>query len=385
MKTSSIPVPERRRSALAVLLALGAAYAAGPAQPAEARTPVTVAQASNTTLRAGETLRPGQSRHAGNHRVRLVMQQDGNLVLSGRGSRLLWSSQTSGNRGAVASMTRDGRLVVRAGKGRTLYTSGVPRNGANARRSRLVLQNDGNAVIYARGGAALWSARADALQLSAGQTLRPGQSRSSSNGRYVLGMSPDGNLVLAENGTGRPLWSSQTAGSRGATATLKADGSLVVSAVDGTTLYTSATKGDARSRLVVQDDGNAVVYAQGARPIWSSRTDVERLRVGQALRPGQSRASLDGRYLLRMGSDGNLALMDTQGGHQVLWVSGTAGRPGAWAAMEGDGNLVVHAPDGSPLYATGIAGDGGSFLVVQLDGNVVIYSAAGAPLWAWRG
>src|SRR5215218_11122626 len=48
--------------------------------------------------------------------------------------------------------------------------------------------------------------------LRAGGTLRPGDARTSRNGRYTLVMQRDGNLVLYRGR--RPLWSAQTHGHR---------------------------------------------------------------------------------------------------------------------------------------------------------------------------
>jgi hypothetical protein len=50
--------------------------------------------------------------------------------------------------------------------------------------------------------------------------------------------------------------------------------------------------------------------------------------------------------------------------------------------MQGDGNFVVYASSGSPVWASNTAGDTGAYLDVQNDGNVVIYSASGTALWS---
>jgi surface antigen len=63
---------------------------------------------------------------------------------------------------------------------------------------------------------------------------------------------------------------------------------------------------------------------------------------------------------------------------------GTAGHRGAWAVLQGDGNLVVHARDGSVLKTTGTGGQtlGTYSLSIQENSNLVILNAAGANLWS---
>ncbi len=215
-------------------------------------------------LRGGQSLRAGQSRRSRDGRFRLEMQKDGNLALyEGATKRAVWSAQTGGNPGASAALQSDGNLVV-------LSVQGVPLSvsATKGQRAQLVVQGDGQAVLYA-GGSALWTSRGDVQQLSAGQTLRGGQSRASANGRFVLAMQKDGNLVLREAASGKVLWASQTGGNPGAVAALQVDGNLVVRVPSGAPLFASASQGDPRSRLLVQDDGNLVLYSGDGAPLWA--------------------------------------------------------------------------------------------------------------------
>jgi hypothetical protein len=36
-----------------------------------------------------------------------------------------------------------------------------------------------------------------------------------------------------------------------------------------------------------------------------------------------------------------------------VWASGTDGHPGSHLVVQDDGNLVIYAPDGRPVWATG--------------------------------
>jgi PQQ-like domain len=329
-----------------------------------------------SVLKPGGRLDPGESLRSRGGRHRLVMQRDGNLVLYSRG-KAAWSSQTEGLRGARAVMRRNGDLVVRAGQAPRFVTGSGGHRGA-----RLRLQRDGNAVVYSARGRALWNSDEDRYVLGRNQFLRPGQVRRSPNGRYLLAMQTDGNLVLYDDESREPLWSAQVR-SPGATAVMRADGQLVVLSDGAEDLFVTGTAGNPGARLAVQDDGNTVVYSKDGRGLWSTTMDEVRLGPGQTLRPGQWRSSWDGRYRLQMQSDGNLVLVELPS-HQPLWSTLTGGQHGARATMQPDGNLVLYSAAGQPLWQTGTQ-SAGAVLDVQTDGNVVVYAADGRPLWSSRG
>jgi hypothetical protein len=74
---------------------------------------------------------------------------------------------------------------------------------------RLVVQaSDGNVVLYDRGGAALWA------------------TNTASHPHAELIMQNDGNLVVYD--AGRPIWSSGTFGHPGARLRVRDDGALVI-------------------------------------------------------------------------------------------------------------------------------------------------------------
>ncbi len=81
-----------------------------------------------------------------------------------------------------------------------------------------------------------------------------------------------------------------------------------------------------------------------------------------------------------MQGDGNLVLYITSTA-TALWVSGTSGNSGAYAAFQTDGNLVVYSSGGSALWASHTYTYSGLTLSMQDDGNLVIYSGSSA-LWA---
>jgi hypothetical protein len=94
-----------------------------------------------------------------------------------------------------------------------------------------------------------------------------------------------------------------------------------------------------------------------------------------------------------MRTDGDL-VVGTSGTGVTRWESHTSGA-GAWAAMQGDGNLVVYSAGGTPLWNshTNVAGsflavnDAGSISVVTPNGNTTFVTGlkkVPVPSW-WKG
>ncbi|MBF8185968.1 hypothetical protein ITP53_09460 [Nonomuraea sp. K274] len=106
----------------------------------------------------------------------------------------------------------------------------------------------------------------------------------------------------------------------------------------------------------------------------------DRLGPGEWLLPGQSLTSGGGRFKLVQQNQGNLVFYD---GTKALWTSPTSGKPGAKAAMQKEGNLVIYGPDNKPLWSTPTAGNPGAYLLMpKASGNLVIYSRDNKPLWS---
>ena len=220
------------------------------------------------------------------------------------------------------------------------------------------------------------AASAASSGLGPGETLAAGQALTSPDGHYQLVMQGDGNLVLYVAG-GRSLWSTQTAGNPGAQAVMQTNGNLAVLDAGGTVLWSANTSGSNCAHLAVQDDGNLVLYgASGA--VWSSGTVNSTLQPGEELTSNQSLYSGNDEFQLIMQGDGNLVLYDRAG--KALWNAGTEGEGGDRVIMQGDGNLVMYTPAGQALWYTGTSGKSGAYLIVQDDANLVLYLGSTA-LW----
>lgn len=105
-------------------------------------------------LAAGHVLAAGHTLVTPNHRYRLCMQRDGNLVLRDRAGRPVWASGTEGHRGAVLDMQPDGNLVVYAMRPRhhPVWSSGTAGRG----RSDAVLLGNGNFLVWHTGDGVTW-------------------------------------------------------------------------------------------------------------------------------------------------------------------------------------------------------------------------------------
>ena len=92
----------------------------------------------------------------------------------------------------------------------------------------------------------------------------------SADGRYRLVMQHDGNLVLY-GPSGRALWASNTAGRAADHLRMQGDGNLVVYGPGDSPVWASNTAGHPSSFVIVQNDGNVVIYSNG-QAIWSTGT-----------------------------------------------------------------------------------------------------------------
>jgi cell wall-associated NlpC family hydrolase len=213
--------------------------------------------------------------------------------------------------------------------------------------------------------------------LTSGEALTEGDYLESNGGQYKLIMQGDGNLVLYHEGNA--LWSSETGGNPDSYAIMEGEGNLVV--YDGTTAkWNSSTWGFPGAYLSLQEEGNLVVYQDG-HPVWDWASGYLGDELNQwKLEPGAYLLSPNHEYeLIMQSSDGNLVLYHDG---QALWSSATGGEPGSYAVMQGDGNFVIYKPHSGP-WSTGTAGHPGAFLRVQNDDNVVVYDG-GTALWDWE-
>jgi hypothetical protein len=98
---------------------------------------------------------------------------------------------------------------------------------------------------------------------------------------------------------------------------------------------------------------------------------------GDKLLPGQSRVSSNGKYTLKMQTDGNLVLYDQDS--QVMWATNTNGNLVIMADMQRNGNFLLTTV-GPPAWQSKTKEEG-SYLSVTNNGNIVLYRPDGLGIW----
>lgn len=231
--------------------------------------------------------------------------------------------------------------------------------------------------------------------IEGGQGLGPRQATSSCDGRFTLIQQSDGNLVLY-GPVGKALWSTSTQHVDGYALFVQPDGNAVQYSAYGRAAWSSNTPGQPGARLVVQTDGNLVVY-QGNQALWSSSTvgtdDMPKtptqplpakptacgkLGAGQGLGRDEQVVSCDGRFALKMQTDGNLVLVTLDG--KALWASSTVSAVGYTATLGSDGAFTVNTPYQITVWSAESGSHPGAHLAIQDDGNLVVYEGANV-LW----
>jgi hypothetical protein len=95
-------------------------------------------------LNPDEMLKMGESLNSANGKYKLILGEDGNLVLYNQSNKALWSSKTNGKSVEKCLMQSDGNFVCYLRDRTAVWAS----NTAGKPHSYLSLQNDGNLVIY---------------------------------------------------------------------------------------------------------------------------------------------------------------------------------------------------------------------------------------------
>jgi len=225
---------------------------------------------SKGRLESGEGLQIGEKLTSRMGQFQLVMQPDGNLV-EYVGARGLWHTQTWGRPGTVARMQTDGNFVLYAPGFQAVWSSRTYGNPG----AHLVLKDDASLNVVSRSGTVLWSSGAVDSQLDPSRKLQVGWFLQSPDVRYRLIMQTDGNLVLYQRPGYNPIWHSQTYGNPGAEVVMQSDGNLVIYAPGRGAIWGTRTAGRPGTILRVEDTGRLVLYAPGRVPIWSSAPSGE--------------------------------------------------------------------------------------------------------------
>jgi len=197
-------------------------------------------------------------------------------------------------------------------------------------------------------------------------------------------MQGDGNLVVYDTAW-HPLWATMTMVA-GSSLVGEADGNLVLRAPDGRPLWTAGVSSTG-SVLRILDDGDLVLYSRAGTPIWDAYgrsgnigVDLTKASILHGLTAGQSVTSPAGNYRVSLDAAGTLAVR-TSGG-SVVWSR--AGVAGSSLVIDGEGNLLFTDPTGYPQWTAGVNSPG-SYLLLTDSGNLVLYALNGRVLWDANG
>lgn len=229
--------------------------------------------------------------------------------------------------------------------------------------------------------------------LRAPATLASGQRIVSGNGNFDLIMQTDGNLVLYTR-FGYPLWNTHTARNPGSRLAVQTDGNLVIYTPANRAIWQSRTRGRGGVLLTMQSDGNLVLYTAASRPVWYTGT---RQALGSAFNPsaggslfsgatmtgGTALVSPNGSYRAAMQTDGNFVVYGPS--NRVLWTTRSSGWGGDRMVLQGDGNLVLYTSGGYPLWNARTRNSGAVELLMGNDGDLRLYTASGALRWQSAG
>ena len=404
----------RRIAAVLVTVASCAATSVAVPYPAAA------AVGPSNTLSVGQTLRPPLSDPTGsaivstNSEYQLGIYYNARTQTSGGvGLEIgqftpvvgagLWTQGGRATPQTYAVMRRNGNFVLYARPGVAIWSTHTAGTGSN---NRLVMRNDGNLVMYTASGRAVWSSGTHAEVLSSGDKLLPGQHLtnvySHSDPPTTLSMQRDGDLVLRFHGA--VVWASNTS-VHGSHLLMQPDGDLVIQH-GGRTLWRShtgrlATPADGRPFLDVEPSGRFTVnftppdatggpaersvFDSAHRPGEAGRVADGALHVmttGSVLHSGQSLISGNG-FRLTMHANGNLVQRGPHGA--VRWQTRTAGYPSALLQMRRNGNLVLHQGE-RVLWTTGT--DTSDYrhrainFVMQSNGDEVAHGPTGLRVWS---
>ena len=348
-------------------------------EPASAPRPKAVV---GNALRPGDRLAPGDSLESPSGRWSLVLDADGVLTLSKAPNRLnpqAYEVPFLFESGTELVLQEDGNLVL-YGEGGPEFATGT----AGQEVDGLFMQDDGNVVLYGPDGPLyVFESPLEGL-LTSGATLLPGEALVGEDPRTVLVMQEDGNLVLYTDG--RPRFATLTF-SRGAAAVVQADGNVVVYPTDGAPLFATGTAtGAPVTLLAVSDREFRVVQFADAEDeesplsiVFGSAWGTNVVEPGMFLLPGDRRRAAGGVELV-MQEDGNL-VQYVRG--RAVFATGTEAFVGI---MQEDGNFVLYGVDedgeAGAVFQTRTGRNPGAALYTQSDGNVVVYTAKGQPVYS---
>lgn len=315
----------------------------------------------------GDHLSPGQRMYDGqwltssDGRYTLSLSSNSHLTLAGPGVN--WSDGHTPGLGYIEMLATGDFKKYNLFNGVTLdyraeQPTGSVAQGPATSNSYLVMQSEGNAVVYRSGGADWsWQSHTSVPQCTSFSVSPP----SMDVGAYASSVEF---IVTTQAGCS---WEAHwTSGNAEITSGWSGSGS-------GSVTISVSTNGTTSSRTATFEIANhTVTINQTGAPTQN------RLSPNDVLWPGNSRTSLNGQYTLTYQGDANLVVYGPGGPWHIAHLNpGYAGL----AQMQGDGNFVVYDyTDGiySYVYDTQTNEHDGAYLTIEDDGYLVVWAPDGS-------
>jgi hypothetical protein len=108
-----------------------------------------------------------------------------------------------------------------------------------------------------------------------GSVMEINSTRWSPNGRYLLTLKSDGNLIIYRKPSDKVIWSSKTQGRGVVRAIMQNDGDFVLYTKSREAIWHTNTYKKPKNHLLLQNDGNLVLYSMGAPTVqWASKINA---------------------------------------------------------------------------------------------------------------
>ncbi|MCJ1673048.1 MULTISPECIES: hypothetical protein [unclassified Rathayibacter] len=225
----------------------------------------TIPEPPFSSLSDGDELHRGHQLTSKNGLFRAVMQRDGNFVGYGPDGAL-WST---GTRGSDNTFVVDEGFATIIDADEQVKWISLPEGSGDV--DTVTLGDNGVLSMDNEADAVVWSSQSElpGPSMYAPNTLKTDEILRSESLQYRVVMQADGNVVVY--GPQGAVWQTATSGA-GSSLEFTKDGALQVVTADGSVTWTAKPSGGTGPfRLVMQSDGNLVEYDGQGRAVWSSR------------------------------------------------------------------------------------------------------------------
>lgn len=279
----------------------------------------------------------------------------------GTNSELERNTYLESGKGAKLSLKDDGSLVATDSEGEQRWK-------APAKGDRLILQEDGNLVLY-KGSKSVWS------------------SGTKGKGAAWLSIRDDGSFILSTK-QDETVWTSSIDSSSYKGKIVQWDG-------DDADQKTSWYVGQDGKRRVIPDwDTFKCLHDAGAGDSKSVSSDtLDKLpdlngvqatcgadRIGPQGLLGAGSKLTAGDYRLEMQKNGDLVLW--KGKSNAVWSTKTNKGKEQYLTIQKDGNMVLYDTSGHSTWSTKTDGHSAGYLVLGDDGSLRLYDDADKQIWS---